>query len=206
MRRAGSARRASVGRPALARASACTPRSAGRSPARRRRRRRSGRTARRRAPGNARRSATSASPASTAANANAMDAATSAAVARIPARLDRRERLSPRRRGCRRRHAARSTARASAAPAGRTSDRVPRCCRRRRLQVVGHRQRRNVDVLAEKAVAEQPHRVLELDVAPRRHDDVLVPRTGDHLERRQRHRPRLELIQRRHHLDARRSR
>ena len=75
-----------------------------------------------------------------------------------------------------------------------------------RLQVVGDGQRRDVDVLAEEAVAQQPHDVLELDVAPRRHDHVLVAVAADRLERRQRQRARLELVDRRHDGDAGRSR
>ena len=72
--------------------------------------------------------------------------------------------------------AARATGPASAAPAARRSGRGPRAAAAARLEVVGHGQRRDVHVLAEEAFAQQPHRVLELDVAPRRRDHVLVAR------------------------------
>ena len=70
--------------------------------------------------------------------------------------------------------------------------------------MIGDLDARDVHVLPEKRVADDPRRVFVLDVAPRRRADVFVADPVDDLERLERHGGRLELVQVRHDLDGRR--
>ena len=71
-----------------------------------------------------------------------------------------------------------------------------------RLDVVGDVERRDVDVLSEVALAEQPQRVLVLEVAPGSLSDVFVTDATDDFKRRELHRCRLDRLDVGHHGDA----